>query len=160
MARTATRMPGEDTPSSTTTDSTGGTDAGDTIDQATAASSAVTTADVLDGAARAGIAGAPQTIEERFAAMEAEQNRLREENENLRRGQQHLLDIARANPRATGVEPPAALPKAAEFTGENQGKQDDLKASVLTQDGWVVPKHLGSSPVLHQLAQLGLSATA
>lgn len=120
----------------------------------------VTTADVLEGAAAARIEGAPMSIEERFAAMEAEQQRLREENEDLKRSQIHLLDIARANPRAVGVEPPPDLPKAAAYTGKNQGKQDDLKSAVLTQEGWVVPKHLGSSPVLHQLSQLGLSATA
>lgn len=119
--------------------------------------SPITTAEVLQGAAAAKVEGAPKTVEEILAAMQAEMVALRERNEALERSQATLLDIARANPRAVPVEPPEALPSAAEYTGKHQDKQHKMKNAVLTKEGWVVPAHLGANPsALSELQRIGL----
>jgi hypothetical protein len=93
------------------------------------------------------------TMEERFAAMEAEQATLRAENASLKG---LVQDISKQAPRAADL-PAVILPRAASFTAAKQAK---MESAVLTQDGWVVPAHLGSSPVLNELQKLGLSGTA
>jgi len=93
------------------------------------------------------------SMEERFAAMEAEQAALRQENASLK-GLVH--DISKQAPRGA-VVPVVELPRASNFTAAKQAK---MEGAVLTQEGWIVPAHLGSSPVLHELQKLGLSGTA
>lgn len=137
-AATAVRTPGEDAPAATDT-----------------SADPVTTTGVLEGAAAAKVPGAPMSMEDRFAAMEAEMMRLQSQNAHLLSTQATLVDIARAGTAAAA--PTIKLPSAKEFPVE---KQAEMKTAVLTQDGWVVPAHLGSSPVLHELQKLGLSATA
>lgn len=93
------------------------------------------------------------TMEERFAVMESTQAALVEENARLKASVQ---DIARSGPRAS-VVPVVDLPHAASFT---LAKQSAMTGAAMTREGWVVPSHLGSSPVLHELQKLGLSGMA
>lgn len=109
------------------------------------------TSDMLDNPApRTAVA---LTMEERFEAMEAEQAALRAENAALKG---LVQDVSKQVPRGA-VVPVVELPRASSFTAAKQSK---MESAVLTQEGWIVPAHLGSSPVLHELQKLGLSGTA
>lgn len=152
----AVRTPGEAATASTSDDTAGadtnaaGAVSGTQGTDADAGADPVTTKDVLAGAVKA----KALTMEERFALMEENQARLEAENKTLREGQLQLLKAAHSAAVQVPVE---ELPHARDFPLE---VQKEMTSAVLTKDGWIVPAHLGSSPVLHELQKLGLSATA
>lgn len=137
----AVRVPGE-ADQSATGDSAAAGDAGGADENLSDADPVIATAKPTSKPGAKGL-----SMEERFTKMEAEMNHLRQTNAQL---------VGMVN-TATENVPAVELPSSKDFPIQ---EQHAMEGPVLTKEGWVVPQHLGSSPVLNQLVKMGLSATA